>query len=105
MSTNSECQIIEIKKDQWFYILEDGDARKNAWDWRVDATAYGPFENAESAKTYLLDNHCNPGGWSESPLAEGEAGLDLEKDSVLKKLIEVAVAPRAPQAYWRGSRY
>lgn len=99
MSTNCECRFIEIRKNAWFYLLEDGDAPKNAWDWREYATACGPFPSMDATHEYLRDNHANPGGYSESPLAEGELEVDLEKDPVLKKLIEQAYPPLRRRYY------
>ena len=90
MSTNSECLIIQVRPDQWYYILEDYNAPKNAWDWREYATSYGPFVSEEAADEHLADNHANPGGSTTMRLEEGVTELNLEKDSVLKKLIESA---------------
>ena len=64
MSTNSECHIIERNPDQWFYILEDYNAPKNAWDWREHASAYGPFVSEDAADEHLFAKHANPGGSS-----------------------------------------
>jgi hypothetical protein len=64
VSTNSECAFIEIKPRRWFYLLEDYDAPKNAWDWREHSRAYGPFTTIEEAQQHLRDNHANPGGSS-----------------------------------------
>lgn len=90
MSTNSECLFIQIKPDQWFYVLEDYNAPKNAWDWREHATAYGPFPTEAAADEHLCDNHANPGGSSTDELPEGITERDLSKDDVLRKLIEAA---------------
>ena len=87
MSTNSECQIIEYQPGQWYYVLEDYNAPKNAWDWRENACAYGPFGLADEAMKHLHDNHANPGAHWNIPHDEVE-----EDDEVLQKLI--ADAPR-----------
>lgn len=94
MSTNSECQFIEIKKGQWYYILENHNAPKNAWDWREYASCYGPFPSLDAAEKHLSDNHANPGGACIIELADGESERDLSMMSeVLRKLIENALAP------------
>lgn len=33
MSTNSNCLIVQVKLDQWFYVLEHRNAPKNMDDW------------------------------------------------------------------------
>lgn len=90
MSTNSECLIVQVKADQWFYVLEDRSAPKNAWDWREFASAYGPFPTEDAANEHLRKNHANPGGSCTEFLPEGIAELDLSDDEVLRKLIEAA---------------
>lgn len=62
MSTGLNCEIIEPFPGTWYYILEDGFAPKNVWDWREYATATGPFPNERAAIDYLADNEANPGG-------------------------------------------
>ena len=73
MSTNSEC--LHFKwSDGWYYLLEDDNAPRNAWDWREHATCYGPFETEEAAEQHLSANHANPGGGShdDDPSLESE---------------------------------
>lgn len=62
MSTGLNCQTVQTKPDEWFYILEDYSAPKMAWDWREYATAYGPFKTEEEADEHLRRHHANPGG-------------------------------------------
>jgi len=57
-----------------------------AFDWRDDATCYGPFDSYEEANPHLTDNHANPGGHSI------EAQWDLRMDDLYKTLIADAVA-------------
>lgn len=64
MSTNSECAFVEAEPGKWYYALEDGDAPRNAWDWKEHASAYGPFDSFDEAHRHLGDNHANPGGYS-----------------------------------------
>jgi hypothetical protein len=104
MSTNSNCLLLQVRTDQWFYVLEHRHAPQNAWDWREHASAYGPFSSEEEAIQHLRDNHANPGGSSTSALPDGVTELDLSGDEVLQKLIQDARArPRRPigGAFWR----
>lgn len=64
MSTGCECMVVEEKPGRWFYILEDRGAPDDAWDWRENATAYGPFSGEAAAIKHLHDHHANPGGYS-----------------------------------------
>jgi hypothetical protein len=64
MSTGLECEFIEFEPGDWYYLLEDYDAPRNAFDWREYATAYGPFSSTEAANAHLGDHHANPGGAS-----------------------------------------
>ena len=93
MSTNSECRFYQVETQKWYYVLEDYDAPKNAWDWREHASAYGPFATLEKALQHLDDNHASPGGYCECPLPEGQTQLDLSKDETLAKLIASATRP------------
>ncbi len=90
MSTNSNCELLEITPGQWFYVLEDGGAPKNAWDWREYAQAYGPFPTSEEAHKHLRDNHANPGGHYKVPYVDG---FTTDGDEVLQKLITEATSP------------
>lgn len=104
MSTNSSCELIQTEADKWYYVLEDYNAPKNAWDWRKNASACGPFKTKDAAKEHLHDNHANPGGNSTYNLPEGVEKLDLSKDAVLAKLIAEAVPanpPRRNSGYFR----
>lgn len=88
MSTGLSCDFIEVEPNKWYYLLEHGDAPKNAWDWREYATAYGPFSSQEAADKHLSDNHANPGGYTSIPYQEG-----FKPDEVLAKLIAKAEPP------------
>lgn len=92
MSTNSECLFIQVKPDQWFYVLEDYNAPKNAFDWRDYAQAYGPFQTEELADDHLRKNHSNPGGSTTQKLPEGVMEYDFKDDDVLARLIADAPA-------------
>lgn len=84
MSTNSECQFIEVEPGKWFYALEDYDSPRNSY-WLEHATAYGPFATEEEAIKHLRDNHANPGGHSSMSYHEG-----LQLSDEWKRLIEEA---------------
>jgi hypothetical protein len=64
MSTGLECLFLGRSKEEWYYVLENWDAPKNAFDWLDYATAYGPFKNEDKAREDLNYNHPNPGGSS-----------------------------------------
>jgi hypothetical protein len=97
MSTNSECEFIQVKGDEWFYVLEhyrcddeDDDGWYDHGDWRLNATAYGPFASQEKADEHLDEKHPNPGGSSTQALPDGVDELDLSKDPMLERLIVAA---------------
>lgn len=85
MSTGLECCLVEWKPGEWYYVLEQGTAPKEAWDWREYADAFGPYPSMEKANEGLRDNHANPGGYSIK-----EYSPKLEKDEVLAGLITKA---------------
>lgn len=96
MSTGLNCEIIQATATEWFYVLEDDDAPKNAWDWREYARAYGPFSTKDLATDHLDRHHANPGGWWERPL-KGD-GTDRPLGEVYTKLFEEARSTQ--QADW-----
>ena len=71
MSTGLNCAFVEVKPGCWYYLLEDWDSPKGAFDWREHTTAYGPFDTEDDAVEHLDDNHANPGGWSRTPYQPG----------------------------------
>ena len=100
MSTGCNCLYLEIKKGEWYYVLEESDAPKNAWDWREYATACGPFATFDLAYEHLHAHHANPGGFSIGDLPVGVTERDLSKDEVLRNLITNATSPRK-ETSWR----
>jgi hypothetical protein len=93
MSTNSECHFFQWGEGgKWYYLLEDYNAPKNAWDWREYATCYGPFDTEEKADYALRNGHANPGG-STAYVAE-------TTDKVLAEHVKKATKPRP-----RGFRF
>jgi hypothetical protein len=100
MSTGCECAFIEATPGEWFYILEDYDAPKNAWDWREYAEAYGPFPTFDEARTHLRDTHANPGGWWEQKY---DPAHPYKPDEVTARLFKEArnrPRPRSPRTFW-----
>tara|TARA_R110000824_G_C15197540_1_gene675394 strand:+ start:235 stop:528 length:294 start_codon:yes stop_codon:yes gene_type:complete len=91
MSTNSECLFFRWSEDKWYYLLEDYNAPKNAWDWREHASCYGPFVTVELADTHCSDNHANPGGSCTDETID-------TSDEVLAEHVKNAI-PNAPRGY------
>lgn len=80
MSTGLSCEFLWLKAagkpdGEWFYILEDWNAPKNAWDWHEYATAYGPFPTEAAANEHLRRHHANPGGATTCIEPEDPEGL------------------------------
>jgi hypothetical protein len=80
MSTGLECLFVERNIGEWYYILEHWDAPKAAFDWLDYATAYGPFNSEEKARTDLYNNHPNPGGSSMIKRDHYEKFSDSQKE-------------------------
>jgi hypothetical protein len=99
MSTNSNCNFIETEPGVWYYLLEDRNAPKNAWDWREFATAYGPFGGVELAQEHLREEHANPGGWQVLPYTP-----EQELSEVVQARIAEAVHPdpTVSSGIWSG---
>ena len=91
MSTGLNCHFFEPEPGVWYYLLEDGNAPKQAWDWREFATAYGPFDDLIKAQTHLQEEHANPGGSSFLPYGAGS-----KIDAVLAARIKEAIHPERP---------
>jgi hypothetical protein len=85
MSTGLECEFTEVEPGKWYYLLEDGFAPKNAWDWREYSNAFGPFQTLEEAEDHLRRNHANPGG---AFIDEYKAGKQI--DEVVQRVIAEA---------------
>lgn len=110
MSTGLNCNFVEVTggpHTEWFYLLEQGSAPKNAWDWREYADAYGPFEGEEAARKHLRDNHANPGGSNTVRITKAE----LAKDEVLAQALAEAPtntdrlkSTRVPNPFYRPIR-
>jgi hypothetical protein len=96
MSTGLECSFIELANGEHYYLLERGDAPRNAWDWREYADAFGPFASFDAAYQHLSDNHCNPGGYSS-----GGAPIETP-DEVLQRLLDNAEKPEPRRRAYSG---
>lgn len=106
MSTNSECLFIEVRREQWYYLLEikpyddDDDEANDGHDWLEDAACHGPFTTFEQAHQHLSDFHANPGGFGTMSLAAGEDAQELSPG--IQRLIDNA-SPPAKRGYGRAS--
>jgi len=79
-----ECLFVEPKLGQWFYVLEESNAPKDAWDWREFSTAYGPFPDDTKANLDLVASRANVSG------AEIIANDAYQEDPVLVGLFASA---------------
>jgi hypothetical protein len=57
-----ELQFIELASGDWFYIIEDRDAPRDAWDWHEYATAHGPFPTLEAAQDHEYNSDSDTSG-------------------------------------------
>jgi hypothetical protein len=101
MSTGLNCEFVNVEDKGWYYILEHGNAPKNAWDWREYASAYGPFTSEEQAQTHLHNNHANPGGWSSGEVSKEQ----LKGDKTLQDLLKDARIGNPTFSYRPRFRY
>ncbi|MCS4089931.1 hypothetical protein [Rhizobium sp. BK176] len=88
MSTGQECMIFEHEPGEWYYALESAFSDGDEFDWREQASAYGPFPTYDAACRHLSDNHANPGGhtmWEHADFAR-------ERDDVTDRLVAEAAA-------------
>jgi hypothetical protein len=84
MSSGKECMIFENEPNEWYYALESGFGDEDAFDWREEASAYGPFPTYDAACDHLAANHQNPGGHTMMEHA------DFEQDQVTERLVQEA---------------
>ncbi|WP_225731082.1 MULTISPECIES: hypothetical protein [unclassified Nocardia] len=84
MSTGLNCAFIEVQPSCWYYLLEDWDT-DDTDDWRLNASAYGPFNSENEASAHLSHWHANPGMASIQTYEPG-----YEPDEVLADLIQRA---------------
>lgn len=93
MSTGLECEIVEVRPGEWYYILELGFAPRVAWDWREHARAVGPFPSYDAAWEHLADFEANPGGHAILAL-DGPYAVDVDNDETLRHLVDGAQPPQ-----------
>ncbi|MBY3150893.1 hypothetical protein HFO56_00425 [Rhizobium laguerreae] len=86
MSSGKECTIFENAPNEWFYALESDFGDEDAFDWRSEASAYGPFPTYDAACDHLADNHQNPGGHTML----GYDDFARERDQVTDRLVAEA---------------
>lgn len=89
--------IFENQPNEWYYALESSFGDKNAFDWREDASAYGPFTTYDEACKHLAAHHSNPGGHSMIEFAD----MQNERDEVTEELVKGA--PDNMKLYQRTS--
>ncbi len=89
MSTGLECLFFEHQPRIWYYLLEDWDSPKGAWDWREHSTCYGPFPTKVEAREHLNRNHANPGGSCTREFDPAQRA-----DATLDRLVTEAVSPQ-----------
>lgn len=81
MSTNAPCVFIEIRTDQWYYLLGRPDDASQ--DWRRNAFFHGPFSSDDMAQEHLRQTYPNPGAHQVISLGPGETVYDFESDPVM----------------------
>ncbi len=82
------CEFIEPTRDTWFYIIQNWTCPSDAWDWREDATCYGPFRTYEEGKEHLKASFCDSENQNIFPFAY------YQPDDTYQKLIATTVTPR-----------
>lgn len=97
MSTGLECEMIEEAEGVWWYMLEQGSAPKNAWDWREYADLYGPHVSYEAACEHLRANHANPGGHGVTERANFTPDANFER--LKAEAVERGLADRRRPTY------
>lgn len=99
MSTNRECEIVQITPDTWYYLLET--AQSALFDnWREMALCHGPFPGEVHATEHLRAHQPNPGGHTVLALEPDQASVDLDDDPLLQDAIEEAIAPDPRCCCW-----
>lgn len=99
MSTEFECQVIEIETGEWFYILQNWNCQVGAGDWREYATSFGPFGKQEAALDHLRETQPNPGGYQTNESASTVG------DPTLARLVSEARQRRERESQLNQSRF
>lgn len=92
--------IVQTTPDVWYLIVSPAGCSPTRsspsvglQDWRTTASCVGPFDTAQAAQNWLFLVYPDPICLMISPLKEGEIGLDLSKDLILRYLTKNATAP------------
>jgi hypothetical protein len=93
MTQERKSEIVQIKRDAWYCVVEPAHSSGDDFDWREDASAYGPFRDEAAAEEYLTNQLGIRHGWWLNPLASIVTERDLRSDATLKRLIKTAKAP------------
>lgn len=96
MSSGAECEIVERKPGEWWYMLQAPGTAFDAWDWREEAIVDGPFASADQAWASLRSHHVNPGGHVEVAYTPGAEAFVLERLIFAK---QHKIAPRFSISY------
>lgn len=59
---------------QWFYIIEQRTAPKDAWDWQEYADCFGPFETLEEAQDHEYRSDSDTSGAEIIPYGRRDVG-------------------------------
>lgn len=90
MSRHGDALVIEVTRDEWYYVASNASCSANAFDWRDDATAVGPFSNGIAASLAL--QRCERLSGPERPLPESHKRAAM--DETLEFLIKHREPPR-----------
>lgn len=72
MSSGRECELTEVRPNEWFYLLQSDFCSANAWDWREeDPYVGGPYPTEDACWEELGRRHANPGGYMAQALQPG----------------------------------
>jgi hypothetical protein len=93
MSSGLECEFVEPRPGEWFYIPENPACDLDAQAWREEEpTCCGPFETFDEAYSDLHENYGNPGGFHKQPNAYYP--YYANDDAVYERLFAAARANR-----------
>lgn len=97
MSTTIECHVIEVRNNQWFYLLEHNSTPEAETDWRENARAYGPFSSTDHVREHM-QHHCPDCKQSVTYSLRRGDGTWETPDQVLSRLLD-----NAEEDGWFGS--
>ncbi len=88
MSLSYELNYIERHPNKWFYVMQRPYGPMNAWDWREDAFAVGPFRTEQDAMDHHYKKQIHNGGSTHISNSE------YHEDEIFKTLLDNAFAIR-----------